>query len=264
MTVEQVSGLAWATGYEDLPLVVRGVCDPLGSAHALFALSLALEERERTGFGQVVEVALVEPALAVAAEQVIETSAYGVVHGRDGNRMPHAAPQGIFETREEERRVAISVTTEAAWRGLCDVLEASDWRLSDALSTHQGRYEQHDMLCARVSAWARSRTQDEILEAMRAAGVPSSAVVNNHGIFPNPQLETRHFFQTMKHVHAGDTRYPSFPASFSSFERDLHRSPPPTLGQHNREILQGELGIGDKEFERLEEEGIIGTRPSFM
>ena len=264
MTVEQVSGLAWATGYEDLPLVVRGVCDPLGSAHALFALSLALEERERTGFGQVVEVALVEPALAVAAEQVIETSAYGVVHGRDGNRMPHAAPQGIFETREEERRVAISVTTEAAWRGLCDVLEASDWRLSDALSTHQGRYEQHDMLCARVSAWARGRTQDEILEAMRAADVPASAVVNNHGIFPNPQLETRHFFQTMNHVHAGDTRYPSFPASFSSFERELHRSPPPTLGQHNREILQGELGIGDKDFERLEEEGIIGTRPSFM
>ena len=65
-------------------------------------------------------------------------------------------------------------------------------------------------------------------------------------------------------AHAGDTRYPSFPASFSSFERELHRSPPPTLGQHNREILQGELGIGDKDFERLEEEGIIGTRPSFM
>jgi len=66
MTVEQVSGLAWVTGYEDMPLVVRGACDPLGSAHAVFAIGLALEERNRTGLGQVVEIALVEPALAVA------------------------------------------------------------------------------------------------------------------------------------------------------------------------------------------------------
>ena len=264
MTVEQVSGLAWATGYEDLPLVVRGVCDPLGSAHALFALSLALEERERTGLGQVVEVALVEPALAIAAEQVIETSAFGIVHGRDGNRMPHAAPQGIFETSEEDSRVAISVTSEAAWRGLCGVLGANDWRLSDALSTHQLRYEQHDMLCARISGWARSRSQEEILEAMRAAGVPAAAVVNNHGLFPNPQLAARRFFQTMKHPFTGKTRYPSFPASFSNLERDLHCSPPPTLGQHNREILQGELGLSETELDRLEEAGVIGTRPSFM
>ncbi len=68
----------------------------------------------------------------------------------------------------------------------------------------------------------------------------------------------------MKHPHTGETRYPSFPAIFSRFERDLHRSPPPTLGQHNREVLQSELGIDDKELAQLEADGIIGTRPSFM
>jgi crotonobetainyl-CoA:carnitine CoA-transferase CaiB-like acyl-CoA transferase len=264
MTVEQVSGLAWVTGYADLPLVVRGVCDPLGSAHALFALSLALEERERTGRGQVVEVALVEPALAIAAEQVIETSAFGVVLGRDGNRMPHAAPQGIFETRREEERVAISVDDDERWRGLCRVLGAEDWRLSDALSTHRGRFVAHDALCARISAWARTRERDEILDLLRAAGVPASAVVNNHALFPNAQLEERGFFQVLNHPNTGETRYPSFPARFSAFERELHCSPPPTLGQHNREILQGELGLSDNDLKRLEREGIIGTRPSFM
>ena len=81
---------------------------------------------------------------------------------------------------------------------------------------------------------------------------------------PNPQLEARRFFQTMKHPFTGETRYPGFPAVFSAFERDLHRTPPPTLGQHNREVLQGELGLDDREFERLEEEGIIGTRPDFL
>jgi crotonobetainyl-CoA:carnitine CoA-transferase CaiB-like acyl-CoA transferase len=264
MTVEQASGLAWVTGYEDMPLVVRGACDPLGSAHTVFAIGLALEERQRTGRGQVVEVALVEPALAVAAEQVIEYSAYGTLLGRSANAMPHAAPQGIFETHTESERVAVSVTTNEEWRGLCRVLEADDWRQSSDLSTHSGRLANHDALVARLSAWIRTRSRDDVIRALLAEGVPASASINNHSLMPNPQLEARHFFQTLKHPVTGETRYPAFPAIFSHLERDLHRTPPPTLGQHNREVLQSELGIDNREFERLEEEGIIGTRPSFL
>ncbi len=264
MTVEQVSGLAWQTGYTDMPLVVRGACDPLGSAHTIFAISLALEERERTGHGQVVEVPLVEPALAVAAEQVIEYSAFGVLLGRDENAMPHAAPQGLFETSAESERVAVSVTTDDEWRGLCRALGAEDWRLSEALSTHRGRLADHDALRARVSAWSRTRSRDEVIETLHAEGVPASAAINNHALMPNPQLSARGFFQTLKHPFTGEKRYPSFPATFSALERDLHRAPPPTLGQHNREVLHGELGLDERECDRLEAEGIIGTRPSFM
>ena len=264
MTIEQVSGLAWLTGYEDLPLVIRGLCDPLGSVHTVFALGLALEERERTGKGQVVEVPLVEPALNIAAEQVVEYSAYGVLLTRKANVMPHAAPQGIFETSSADERVAVSVTTDAEWAGLCRVLSADDWKSNRALATHAGRYAAHDALQARLSAWSRTRSREEILEALLAAGVPVSASINSHTLWPNPQLEARGFFQTMKHPVTGETRYPSFPAIFSAFERNLHRTPPPTLGQHNREILQGDLGLSDAEVARLEVEKIIGTRPSFM
>jgi crotonobetainyl-CoA:carnitine CoA-transferase CaiB-like acyl-CoA transferase len=88
--------------------------------------------------------------------------------------------------------------------------------------------------------------------------------VQNHGLYPNPQLEVRGFFQTMEHPYTGKTRYASFPAAFSAFERDLHYSPPPTLGQHNREVLQSELGITEAELKRLETTGIIGNRPSFI
>ncbi|MFP6655058.1 MAG: CoA transferase, partial [Myxococcota bacterium] len=264
MTVEQVSGLAWLTGYEDMPLVIRGACDPIGSVHAIFAIGLALEERDRTGHGQVVEVALVESALAVAAEQVIEYSAFGSLLGRRGNTMPHAAPQGIFETNTEAERVAVSVSNDAHWKGLCRVLGAHHWRESEEFSTHQGRLAAHDKLLAPLSAWIASRSRKEVMEAMLAEGVPASASINNHALMPNPQLQARGFFQTMKHPITGPTRYPGFPAIFSNLERDLHRSPPPTLGQHNREILQSELGVNDQAFERLEKTSIIGTKPSFM
>ena len=264
MNVEQVSGLAWVTGYEDLPLVPRGTCDPIGGMHTVFAIGIALEERQRTGRGQVVEVALLEPGLNVAAEQVIEYTAFGVLLGHHGNKMPHAAPQGVFPTQTFDKYVAVSITSDEHWRALCELLDAQDWRESDELSTHRGRLAAHDDLCARLRAWTETQTREAALEALQSAGVPASSVINPHGLMPNPQLEARKFFQTMKHPHTGETRYPSFPARFSALERELHRSPPPTLGQHNREILQNELGLDDAEYDRLVEEGIIGTRPSFM
>jgi crotonobetainyl-CoA:carnitine CoA-transferase CaiB-like acyl-CoA transferase len=264
MNVEQASGLAWVTGYEDMPLVPRGTCDPIGGMHAVFTLGIALEERRRTGLGQMVEIALLEPGLNIAAEQVIEYSAFGVLLGHTGNKMPHAAPQGIFDTSATGELVAVSVTTDAHWRGLCDALGAEDWRHSDALANHRGRFAAHDDLCERIAAWAAGRARGDVIETLLASGVPAAAVINPHGLSPNPQLEARQFFQTMKHPHTGDTRYPGFPARFSALERELHRSPPPTLGQHNREVLQTELGLDDPEIDRLEAAGIIGTRPSFM
>lgn len=264
MTVEQVSGLAWVTGYEDMPLVVRGSCDPVGGVHAVFALGLALEERRRTGRGQVVEVPLVEPALNIAAEQVIEHSAHGVLLGRSGNQMPHAAPQGLFETAGAGERLALSVTNDTQWRGLCRALEADDWRLSDALSTHGGRRAAQPALLERIGDWCAAQSRDEAIATLLAEGVPAAPVINAHDLMPHPQLEARHFFQTLKHPYTGETRYPSFPAWLTAFERELHHAPPPTLGQHNREILQGELGLTDEELAELEAEGIIGTRPSFL
>ena len=85
MTIEQASGLAWMTGHAGgPPMVPRGVCDPVGGMHAAFAMMLALEHRERTGEAQLIEVALIEPALNIAAEQVIEWSANGVLLERHG------------------------------------------------------------------------------------------------------------------------------------------------------------------------------------
>lgn len=264
MNVEQVSGLAWVTGYEDLPLVPRGACDPIGGMHAVFALGIALEERRRTGHGQMLEVALLEPGLNIAAEQVLEYSAFGHLLGHSGNRMPHAAPQGVFPSSNPDELVALSVTSKAHWRGLCRVLGAEDWLDSESLSTHRGRYAAHAELCERIAGWATTRSRDAAIEELCSAGVPASAVINAHHLMPHPQLEARRFFQVMKHPHTGDTRYPGFPAIFSAFERDLHRSPPPTLGQHNREVLQTELGLEDDAIDQLEADGIIGDRPSFM
>jgi crotonobetainyl-CoA:carnitine CoA-transferase CaiB-like acyl-CoA transferase len=263
MTMEQVSGMAWLTGYDDQPLVVRGVCDPVGGMNAVFALLLALGERERTGRGQLIEVPLVEGALNLAAEQVIEYSAYGTLLMRAGNQGPVAAPQGVYRCAGTDECIALAVASDAQWHALC-ALVAPEWAGAPQFATAEGRRAAHDTIDKRIEAWLAQQARDAAVEQLTTAGVPAEAVVNVHYAWRNPQLEHRRFFQVMQHPVTGATRYPGLPIAFSAFGRHLHRSPPPTLGQHNDEILGGELGLSSEELADLRARKIIGERPSFM
>lgn len=273
MNADQVSGLAWLTGYDDMPLVVGGVCDPLGGMHAIFALFLALEERRRNGAGQLVEVPLVEPAINIAAEQVIEWSAHGVLLEREQNRGPAAAPQGVYPCAGEGAEgpagegapfVALAVATDAQWQALRRVLGDPAWARDPALDSAEGRRRAHDRVDAELRAWTAARSSREAAEALRAAGVPAESCINPHGLWPNPQLEHRGFFQVVKHALIGPLRYPGLPMRFSGLPRNLRRAPAPMLGEHNAEVLRGELNLSDAEIASLREKKVIGERPAFM
>jgi crotonobetainyl-CoA:carnitine CoA-transferase CaiB-like acyl-CoA transferase len=261
--VDQISGMSWVTGYEDFPIIVRAVCDPVGGMHAAFALMLGLESRRTTQRGQLIEVPLVEPALSVAAEQVIEYTAYGKLLNASANRGPFAAPQGIYDTDDEEY-LALAVATDLQWEALCKVVGSPSWALAPALASQAGRRQAHDLVDAELSKWFLARSCSESVELLINAGIPASQVVDGHSVRPHPQLEHREFFQTLDHPETGPVDYPVLPMKFSGLGSKLHRRPPPTLGQHNEEVLVGELGMSDDELEELRELKTIGTRPSFL
>jgi crotonobetainyl-CoA:carnitine CoA-transferase CaiB-like acyl-CoA transferase len=232
--------------------------------HALFALLLALEHRRGSGEGQLVEVPLVEAALNVAAEQVIEYSAYGRLLTRDANRGPYAAPQGVYRCAGEDEHLALAVATDAQWQALCILLGETEWARDPALATARGRREDCDRIDARIGEWCSTKGSDDAVQKLIDAGIPAHPLVNGHYLLPNPQLEHRSFFQVMEHPVTGETRYPGLPMAFSELDRHLHPNPPPTLGQHNDEILGGELGLSGDELRELRERKIIGERPAFM
>jgi crotonobetainyl-CoA:carnitine CoA-transferase CaiB-like acyl-CoA transferase len=266
--VEQVSGLAWMTGYPDMPLVPRGLCDPLGGLHACFGLLVALEQRRRTGRGALVEAPLVEPALNVAAEPVIEWSAYGQLLARSGNRGPYAAPQGVYRCappagERDCEWLAIAVASDAQWQGLRRALGDPPALRDAALATAAGRRAAHDAIDAALSAWCGPRACADAEVALLAQGVPASQLVNAHFLVPNPQLEARAFFQTLEHPITGTRRYPGLPMRFSAWGPALHRAASPTLGQHNAEVLRQELGLSDAEIQALRDAKVIGERPAF-
>jgi crotonobetainyl-CoA:carnitine CoA-transferase CaiB-like acyl-CoA transferase len=264
--VEQVSGLAWLTGYEDLPLVVRGACDPFGGMHAAFATLLALLHREETGEGQLVELPLVEPALNAAAEQVIEWTKNGVLLPRLGNRGPYAAPQGVYRCKPDARGdewLALAVATDAQWQALRRVLGDAPALRDAALANAAGRRSMHDAIDAVIRDWCAQRGCATAEAALLAAGVPAAACIDAHALLPNAQLEARAAYTALVHPVTGATRYPELPLRFSALPRPLRRTPPPTLGQHNDEVLR-ELGLRDDEIAALRAKRVIGERPAWM
>lgn len=266
--IEAAAGISWLTGYPDRnPYEPYSIGDPNAGIHALNALLLALEHRRRTGEGSLVEAAMVDSALNVAAEQVIEYTAYGALLQRDGNRGPTAAPQNLYRTNEIDefgRRdcwVAIAVATDGQWAALADALGKPGWATIPALATATGRRDHHDVVDEHLAVWCEQRSGDEIVTQLWDAGVPVAKVMQPHRQTELAQLAFRGFFEQVAHPVNPVTSHSTLPFRLSDGPERVHTQPAPLLGQHNHELLT-ELGLTADEIADLEARGVIGQAPA--
>lgn len=258
-TMECLSGMAWLTGFADgPPVLVRGACDPLAGMHSVFATILALFERDQSGGGRLVETVMVEAALNAAAEQTIEFDATGKVLQRAGNRGPVSAPQGVYPCAGNDQWVALAVTTDDEWRSLCSALGNPAWTDEDALASGEGRRRFHDQIDKALSAWTLGQDADATARLLVEAGVPAATVVAPRDITLNPQLRSRFLFEIEHHAVTGDHEIPMLPFRYSRVG-SWFRSPAPTLGEHNDEVLT-DLGLSAAAIGHLREVGIAGER----
>ncbi|MBV9042315.1 MAG: CoA transferase [Acidimicrobiia bacterium] len=255
-TMECIAGMAWVTGYPDgPPVLVRGACDPLAGMHAAFATMVALDERDRRGEGMLVEAAMVEAALNVAAAQLIEFDTTDTAPMRTGNRSPVAAPQGVYQCAGEDRWVALSVVDDGQWEALVDALGGPAWAKAEALANVQDRSDAHDAIDAELSAWCADRNADEVASLLSGAGIPAEVVTNAALSLDNPQLQHRRLFEDEDHPVTGTHPIPGLPFRFTRVDR-WSRRPSPTIGQHNDEVL-GEVASAE-ELEDLRAKRVIG------
>jgi crotonobetainyl-CoA:carnitine CoA-transferase CaiB-like acyl-CoA transferase len=258
MGIEQAAGMAWITGVPDgPPLNPGGFADPVVAMHAVVAVLAALEHRRATGEGQLVEMAQIEMAAALTAEQTIAYDLNREVQTRGGNRSRVSAPQGVYPTADGSW-VAVTVRDDRDWMMLCQVIGAGALADDGELATLEGRRRRHDELDERLAEWTRGRTAAETVAALQAVGVPASGLLVPAGMYGEPQLEARGFYQALHHPRSGIKRYPGWPVRFS-FRDEPHRMVAPTLGQHNEEVLSGELGLEAGEIEQLAAARVIGT-----
>jgi crotonobetainyl-CoA:carnitine CoA-transferase CaiB-like acyl-CoA transferase len=266
--IEAAAGVSWMTGYPDrTPYDPYSIGDPNAGVHALNALLLALEHRRRTGQGVLVEAAMVDAALSISAEQIIEYSAYGALLERAGNRGPTAAPQNLYRSADIDEFgrldswVAIAVATDDQWERLGKALGSPAWATDPKLATAAGRAAHHDLIDERLAEWCDHRSRDDIVAALWDAGVPVAKVMQPHRQTELNQLAFRGFFEEVDHPVNGRVRLSTVPIRFSGGPGLFHTNPAPTLGQHNHELLT-ELGLTPSEIADLEADGVIGSAPA--
>jgi crotonobetainyl-CoA:carnitine CoA-transferase CaiB-like acyl-CoA transferase len=258
LNFEQVSGMAAATGYPDgPPCDLQGPADPIAGVHATIALLSALEHRRRTGEGQLVEIAQIEACAAIAALPVIEYSMTGVVPRREGNRHRVYA-QGVYPAADDTW-VALSVRDDADWAAVLDITERPDLLSDKRFATVERRLSNHDAFDDLIAGWTRTRSPDDVVDALTARGVPAERLVTGARMYDIPQLDARGYYQELQHPLTGSHRYPGWPFRITPGPLRHHRLPTPTLGQHNLEVLAG-MGLSDQDIAALRETAVIGER----
>jgi crotonobetainyl-CoA:carnitine CoA-transferase CaiB-like acyl-CoA transferase len=250
------------TGHPDQnPVSPYSVGDANAGVHALCGLLLALERRRSTGEGSLVEAAMVDAALNVAAEQIVEQSAYGALLERDGNRGPAAAPQNLYRTADaDEAWIAIAVADDAQWVALQGALGRPAWAMEPELSRAAGRRAHHDAIDGHLAAWCAERSGDEIVGCLWGAGVPVAKVLQPHEQATLEQLQARRFFEDVDHPVTGTSRHSTLPMRFSRGPERIHLRRAPLLGEHNDEVLRG-MGLSDADLVELADAGVIGRAP---
>ncbi|WP_229158488.1 CaiB/BaiF CoA transferase family protein, partial [Bradyrhizobium brasilense] len=259
-TLEQGSGLPSVVGDPDGPPVMSHTAfgDAVGGVNGAAAVLTALIHAKLTGQGQFIDLAQIECMMPFAAPWIVAHSTSGEPPTKYGNRHPDFVPHGCFRCAGEDNWIVVAVSDDAMWPKLARLLGREDWAADAALKTAAGRRAIEGEIEAAITAWTAARDADAAMTALQSAGVASGVARLPIDLLEDPQLHARGFIQQVDRAFIGRHPQPSMPFRESDAPFAI-RSVPPTLGEHNSEILGGMLGLSDAELDELTREGIIGT-----
>jgi CoA:oxalate CoA-transferase len=259
VTIQAMSGITNATGDADGPPTKAGaaVCDFLAGIHLCAGILGALVQRERTGKGQRVEIAMHEAAVtALASAMGAVMDGDQGVPDRTGNRHPALAMAPYNTYRCSDGYVAIFTAAERHWQSMCKMLGRKDLAEHPDFSSTIGRAKRMVEVDDVVGAWTLPRTKDEVLKLLNEAHVPCAPVKTAREVSTDPHLEARGFWVDIDHPRRGRTRVPISAIRLHAAGKSEIRSPAPTLGQHTDAVLGELLGIKADELARLRAEHV--------
>ena len=260
---EQLSGMAHMTGYPGEGPMKSGINhgDPITGSHAAGVVLAALRYRRRTGKGMFIDVSQQESAVALIGGDVLAYQMTGQEPERRGNRSALCAPHGAFPCAGDDRWVTIAVTSDQQWRRLGQTIGGPDLAGNGRFATVQSRLRHQDELDGLIMGWTKNKDAYQICRQLQELGIAASPVLRGPDLLSDPHYAARGTFVTVDHPQVGPRRYPGFAWRMSATPGQL-RWPSPTLGQHNNQVYGELLGMGREEMAILEEQGLVGTRPT--
>lgn len=261
---ESMGGLRYVTGFPDRPPVRVGVSlgDTLASQQAAFGAVLALRVAERTGQGQVVDVAITEAVFAVTEGMLTEFAHKGAVRERTGNKLLRAAPSNVYATGDG-KWIAIGGNGENVFRRFAQAMDMPELAEDPRFVDNRARVANHDELDDIISTWTSSRTLAEARDILDTAGVPAGPVMSIADIAADPQFQARGMI-----AHVPDDRVETGEVVLPGIVPVLTKTPGVIryaggdVGADTAAVFAELLDLSQAELERLAADRVIGTEVS--
>lgn len=259
LTVQAVSGIMSVTGFPDGPPVKCGpaICDFISGTHLYGAVMTALFERERTGHGRLVEVAMLDAAYPTMVSNL------GLYFGQ-GNEFPtrtgnrhgglSVAPYNVYAA--SDGYVAIICVTEEHWRNLLTAMGRDDLHDDPRFDGNPKRVESLAIVDQLVGDWIAGQSKNQAYETAQRFHVPTAPVRDLPEVVDDPHLHARGMLTWLDHPEVGRIAAPNSPLRFDGVA-PMPLEPSGYLGEHNREVYGELLGLGDAEIDALADAGAI-------
>ncbi len=261
---QATGGSVSMTGSPDGEPMIPGatVGDTGSGLHCAIGILAALYQRQSTGRGQRIEVAMREVVINFCrGTGWVRHSITGRAAERQGNKGGLAlnAPADIYPCKPGGPDDYCMIYTsrgggDQQWQRLLDVIGREDAKDDPRFSSPEIRLQNLEPMDAMISEWTRTRTKLEVMETLGDAGVPAGAIFNTADLAEDPDLRRR-LFVTVDHPQRGRFTMPGWPVRMS--ESVVPVVAAPLLGQHNEDVYSELLGLSPADLRKLRDEGVI-------
>jgi formyl-CoA transferase len=257
VVAEAMGGLRHLTAEPGRVPVRVGVSigDTLASLHGVVGILLALHERQRSGRGQVIDIALYEAVFNCMESLLPEYSAFGVVRGPAGSALPGIAPTNAYLCKDGGYAL-VAGNGDSIFRRLMGVIGRPDLAADPQLAGNAGRVARVAELDAAIGAWTAQYDVSEVLTALDAASVPAGRIYTVADIAADPHYQARGMLQTVRMDDGSELAVPGVVPKLSRTPGG-HRRNAPELGQDTDAVL-AEIGLSAEQIAQLRARGIIG------
>ncbi len=256
VVAEAMGGLRHLTGEPGRVPVRVGISlgDTLAALHGVIGILLALQHRNATGEGQVIDVALYEAVFNCMESLLPEYSAFGAVRGPAGSALPGIAPTNAYLCSDGGYAL-IAGNGDSIFRRLMELIGRPDLAHDQGLADNAGRVARVSELDEVIGAWTKSRTVDEVLSALDAASVPAGRIYTVEDIAKDPHYQARGMLDTVHMEDGTSLTVPGVIPKLSKSPGKRHRNAP-RLGQDTAQVLR-EIGLQDDQIQQMIERGIV-------
>ncbi len=256
VVAEAMSGLRHLTAEPGRVPVRVGVSigDTLASLHGVIGILMAVHERQRSGLGQVIDVALYEAVFNCMESLLPEYSAFGAVRQAAGSALPGIAPSNAYRCLGDAY-VLIAGNGDSIFKRLMHTIGRDDLGQDPALKDNSGRVQRVEEIDAAIGAWTAERDIVDVLRALDEAAVPAGRIYNVADIATDPHYRARGMIEQ---IQLDDGSSLSLPGIVPKLSRTpgSHLRNAPSIGQDTEAVLQ-EIGLSAEQIQALKARGIV-------